>query len=101
AGIALALPSRGPPESEIRPLREGGSMSSRCERGLLGALGTVSAALLLLCPAGARAEAAGAIDKGDTAWVLVCSALVLLMRARGPTLHTRQPSRTRPSCSSR
>src|SRR5205807_8487761 len=51
-----------------------------------GALGTVSAALLLLCPAGARAEAAGAIDKGDTAWVLVCSALVLLMTAPGLAL---------------
>jgi len=61
-------------------------MSSRCERGLLGVMGTASAAFLLLCPAPAYADAAVAIDKGDTAWVLICSALVLLMTAPGLAL---------------
>src|SRR5262249_42766661 len=71
----------------IRPLlREGGTMISRSGRGLFGAAGMVPAALLVLYPVAARAEAAAAIDKGDTAWVLVCTALVLLMTAPGLAL---------------
>ena len=61
-------------------------MSSRIERGLLDVVGIASAALLLFCPSAARAQGAAAIDKGDTAWVLICSALVLLMTAPGLAL---------------
>src|SRR5205823_3061795 len=87
AGIGLALRiARAAGAVDPAFCGKGGSMSSRCERGLLGGLGTASASLLLLCPSAARADAAAAIDKGDTAWVLVCSALVLLMTAPGLAL---------------
>ena len=61
-------------------------MSSRSGRGSFGLAGAASATLLLLYPRAAHAEAAAAIDKGDTAWVLICSALVLLMTAPGLAL---------------
>ena len=61
-------------------------MSSWTGRRLLGFSGTAAATLLLLYPSAVRAETAAAIDKGDTAWVLVCSALVLLMTAPGLAL---------------
>ena len=51
------------------------------------------AATLVLVPASAWAQAAdaaevtgGALDTGDSAWVLVCSALVLLMAIPGLSL---------------
>ena len=39
----------------------------------------VTLAMLLLCPAVFAADAAPVIDKGDTAWILISSALVMLM----------------------
>ena len=52
------------------------------------ALTAVAAALALFAPLAARAQdsAVDAADSGDTAWILVASALVLMMAAPGLTL---------------
>jgi Amt family ammonium transporter len=49
-------------------------------------LGGCLAALLWLWPGAAQAQEAGAINAGDTAWVLMSSALVLMMTAPGLAL---------------
>ena len=51
----------------------------------IACLGTAATALLLAIPAHA-ADAQTAINSGDTAWLLISSALVLLMTAPGLAL---------------
>ncbi len=48
-------------------------------RSMLRIAGGFAVASLLLCPAWALAGEAGALDSGDTTWMLMSSALVLLM----------------------
>jgi Amt family ammonium transporter len=54
-------------------------------KGTMG-LGGGPATLLWLWPGAAQAQEAGAINAGDTAWVLISSALVLMMTAPGLAL---------------
>ena len=56
-----------------------GSTTQRHKRSILPSLSAIAVALAAGCPAALAQEEAATLDSGDTAWMIVASALVMLM----------------------